>query len=195
MALYTAQCYIQIILINNGSDTIDDYDVSMNLLRTINMIQRLLVQRMYNNSITSEAHRYTSSRNIIVELLQMGTSELEMLDVHITTTDLETADLDLDFDFGLDFDLDLDFDFDFDLGSKGDVHLPLVGDVIESDDDVDCPVVVEELGEEVRVLAGVPDPHVDVTNVKVDPLPRRRRFASTWKRIKRSALRLCCCVR
>jgi hypothetical protein len=60
----------------------------------------------------------------------------------------------------------------------------------EISDDTDCPVVIEE----VIVLADLPDLHMAVTNISVNLLPRRLRFASTWKRIKRSALRLCCCV-
>uniref|UniRef100_A0A2S2PHY9 Uncharacterized protein n=1 Tax=Schizaphis graminum TaxID=13262 RepID=A0A2S2PHY9_SCHGA len=81
-----------------------------------------------------------------------------------------------------------------DSDSEDDVQLPPPS-VTESDD-VDCPVVIRELDEEVSVLAGLPDPHAAVTDgsVSVDPLPRRRRyFASAWRRIKRSALRLCCC--
>jgi hypothetical protein len=64
-----------------------------------------------------------------------------------------------------------------------------------SKDVVDGSLLVEKSEENVGDLSVGPDPHAVVTNVSVNPLPRRKRFASTWKRIKRSVLRLCCCVR
>ena len=82
------------------------------------------------------------------------------------------------------------------ISDEDDIELP-PPDVIDSGAE-DCPVVIRELDKEVSVLAGLPDPHAAVTDgsVSVDPLPRRRRyFASAWRRIKRSAQRLCCCVR
>jgi hypothetical protein len=53
------------------------------------------------------------------------------------------------------------------------VQLPLVQDAVVSDD-VDWPVVIDESGEELRVLAGLLDPHAAVTNTSVNPLPRRQ---------------------
>jgi hypothetical protein len=58
-------------------------------------------------------------------------------------------------------------------------------------DDVGCPLSSEDMDDPAVGF----DPHAVVANVSVNPLPRRKRFASTWKRIKRSVLRLCCCVR
>jgi hypothetical protein len=68
------------------------------------------------------------------------------------------------------------------------IQLPLVQDAVVRDD-VDSPMVIEK----VSVLAGLPDLRTAVTYISVNRLPRRRRFAPTWKRSKCSALRLCCC--
>jgi hypothetical protein len=120
---------------------------------------------MENNSGRSDAHTYTSSENIIAEIFQIGMSQPEEI---IETSDIETVEL-----------VDTE-----------NIQLPLDQDAVVSDD-VDCPVMIEE----VIFLAGLPDPHAAVTNISVNPLPCRRRFASTWKRINHSALCLCCCVR
>jgi hypothetical protein len=62
-------------------------------------------------------------------------------------------------------------------------------------DDVGCPLFIKKSGEDMDDPAIGFDPHAVVANVSLNPLPRRKHFASTWKRIKRSVLRLCCCVR
>jgi hypothetical protein len=97
---------------------------------------------MENNSGRSDAHTYTSSENIIVEIFQIGMSQPEEV---IETPDIETVEL-----------VDTE-----------NIQLPLVQDAVVNDD-VDCPVVIEE----VIFLAGLPDPHAAVTNIIVNPLPR-----------------------
>jgi hypothetical protein len=98
----------------------------------------MMLLHMQNNSFSrSDAH--TSSEDIIiVEVLHIGMTQPEA--VVIKTPKIDTVEL----------------------VNKEIAQLPLVQDVVVSDD-VECPVVVEELCEEVRVLAST----------------RRRRFAST----------------
>jgi hypothetical protein len=83
---------------------------------------------MQNNSCSrSDAH--TSSEDIIiVEVLQIGMTQPEA--VVIKTPEIDTVEL----------------------VNKETVQLPLVQDVVVSDD-VECSVMIEELCEEVRVLA------------------------------------------
>jgi hypothetical protein len=72
MALYTVLCFIQFYLINNGFGIIHEDDISIRLVRVINIIQKMMLLLMQNNSCSrSDAH--TSSEDIIiVEVLQIG---------------------------------------------------------------------------------------------------------------------------
>jgi hypothetical protein len=83
------------------------------------IIQKMMLLRMDNNRGKSDAH--TSSKdNKIVEVLKIGMSQLE--DVIIKTPVIETVVF----------------------VNKEKVQLPLVQDIAVSDD-VDCPVVIEEV--------------------------------------------------
>lgn len=158
MALYKVLCFIKFDLINNGFGIINDDDISLHLVRVINIIQKIILRHMKKNCGRYDTN--TSSKSTI-EILPICMSPPE---ISITKTDLDILDVQ----------------------TTKTVQLPHV-----VSDDGDCPVAVEEVCD----LAGLPDPHATVTNGSVNPLLRRRRFASTWKRIKRSALSLCCCVR
>jgi hypothetical protein len=119
---------------------------------------------MENNNSRSDPHTtYTSSENIIVEIFQIGMSQPEEV---IEKPDIKSTEL----------------------VDEENIQLPLVQDAIVRDD-VDWPMVIEK----VSVLAGLPDLRTAVTYISVNLLPRTRRFAFTWKRIKHSALSLCCC--
>jgi hypothetical protein len=139
--------------------------ISIHLLRNINMAHRIMLRRVEN--VTGRSDARTSS--VIDEITKVSTSRTEVV---VNTLKIETVELVI----------------------KEIVQLPLILDVVVNHD-VDCPVVIQELGEEVGDLVGKPDPHVEVANLSANPMSRRRRFAPTWKRIKRFVLCLCCCVR
>jgi len=91
MALYTVLCFIKFDLINNGFGIIHEDDISIQLVRVIIIIQRMMLLRMQNNSCSrSDAH--TSSEDIIiVEVLQIGMTQSEA--VVIKTPEIDTVEL------------------------------------------------------------------------------------------------------
>jgi len=170
MALDTSVCFVKLELVNDGLEVVDEFDVALHVVRALDAIKTMIVERIEREcGGFGDINTYMSD-TIVVEILQIGSGG----DVVDRPEDLQdTAEVQAEDD-------------------------PLPSEYIDSDD-VDCPVAIRELGEEVSVLAGLPAPHAAATDesVGVDPSPRRKRFfASAWRRIRRTALRLCCsCVR
>jgi hypothetical protein len=72
MALYTSVCFVKFELVNGGCDIVDDNDISIHVIRALNHIQTMIVERMESNSGGDDTYM---SDDIIVEILQIGTGE------------------------------------------------------------------------------------------------------------------------